>query len=533
VQAVYPGALRIHTDHLPKVQKRLTIDNPAHITAKRFGRTWQARNEPEQLYGIRSGGEEEHVWLMRGVLDLVKDMPPYEDPSTPFPRNPDWPRFLGDLRPHQTEANMASDGLRMGIFAMPTGSGKTVTAVALAATLQIPTLVIVPTKDIFDQWVETCRTMLGIEPGIYGSGKKEPDFQYVTIAMMQTLQRMKDQRYIEFASNFGCCIVDEMHRSASPTLQRLMWLTPAWYRFGFTATDKRSDGKTKMLNWAFGKRVYSITSKELADMGYLRMPTVIPVFTDFEYPMAYDLTLARAEDSVLAKWPKKLTCFTDDADTIAAVALGAVQYLMDKNGMVVITCASKKIGEQMKKATAGNVVADLHINTKAFTDCQTAMCEDEERQQIAIDTAVEEATAGNTVLVLGGRIEHCEQLADKITAAGIRCEAVHSKVKKKERKALLQEMRDGTLLVGTATSLADEGLDIPRLGRLVKAFPMRAEPKTIQRAGRCMRDFPGHGDPIIYDMIDHLIEAFENQWFSRKRSYRKEQFEIQSIQNPD
>jgi superfamily II DNA or RNA helicase len=47
-------------------------------------------------------------------------------------------------------------------------------------------------------------------------------------------------------------------------------------------------------------------------------------------------------------------------------------------------------------------------------------------------------------------------------------------VKRERRKVLLDEARAGELSVLVATSLADEGLDLPRLSRVFLAYPGRA-----------------------------------------------------------
>lgn len=60
------------------------------------------------------------------------------------------------LRPHQARALAAwqAAGFR-GVAAMPTGSGKTILAVAATYRLRRPTLVLVPTIDLLTQWAQT------------------------------------------------------------------------------------------------------------------------------------------------------------------------------------------------------------------------------------------------------------------------------------------------------------------------------------------------------------------------------------------
>ena len=60
------------------------------------------------------------------------------------------------LRPHQVKALAAwqAAGYR-GVAALPTGSGKTILAVAAIHKLRRPTLVLVPTIDLLTQWTQT------------------------------------------------------------------------------------------------------------------------------------------------------------------------------------------------------------------------------------------------------------------------------------------------------------------------------------------------------------------------------------------
>jgi ERCC4-related helicase len=71
-----------------------------------------------------------------------------------------------------------------------------------------------------------------------------------------------------------------------------------------------------------------------------------------------------------------------------------------------------------------------------------------------------------------------------------------------------------------ATSLADEGLDISRLERLVLAAPSMAEGRTIQRTGRLMRPDPGKQAPILFDLVDE-DDFSQRQFRARLRVYRR------------
>jgi superfamily II DNA or RNA helicase len=148
------------------------------------------------------------------------------------------------------------------------------------------------------------------------------------------------------------------------------------------------------------------------------------------------------------------------------------------------------------------------------------LVDDKARNALIVSLAAQEANKGLTVLILSGRVDHCVTLAKSLQAAGVTAEALTGKVAKTKRTDILDRFKSGKLSVVCATSLADEGLDVSRLERLILATPARAEGRTIQRLGRLMRPHPGKAPPILYDLIDNAPMALRQQ-SARRRAYRK------------
>jgi superfamily II DNA or RNA helicase len=71
-----------------------------------------------------------------------------------------------------------------------------------------------------------------------------------------------------------------------------------------------------------------------------------------------------------------------------------------------------------------------------------------------------------------------------------------------ERAAVLDHMRAGRLDVVVATSLADEGLDAPRVSAVMLTAPTRNIGRTLQRIGRALRPHEGAPDPVVVDVVD-------------------------------
>lgn len=139
------------------------------------------------------------------------------------------------------------------------------------------------------------------------------------------------------------------------------------------------------------------------------------------------------------------------------------------------------------------------------------------RNSAAVSLALREAEAGHSVLMLVYSIEHGTELATRIPGA----EICHSKLPKKKRAALIAGFRDGSLRVLLATSLADEGLDVPRASRLILVAGGRSAGKLEQRAGRVLRPFEGKEGGVIHDFLDSGASFAHAQARARYRVYEK------------
>lgn len=128
------------------------------------------------------------------------------------------------------------------------------------------------------------------------------------------------------------------------------------------------------------------------------------------------------------------------------------------------------------------------------------------------------------VLVLVNKIEHGESLAKLIPGA---CMAF-SKMGAKARRESLQRFRDGHLKCLIATSLADEGLDLPNANVLILVSGGRSNARTEQRTGRVLRAFAGKSHGLIYDFHDRWHPLAAKHSRVRQELYRKLGYEVQT-----
>lgn len=206
---------------------------------------------------------------------------------------------------------------------------------------------------------------------------------------------------------------------------------------------------------------------------------------------------------------------------------GTEKALFSLIGPIICEVPKEVVSERTIKAEIQPIYTDFKIPRDAkktdgtidYSKLTTFLSEDEDRNEIILNILKE--CKNNYTLVLGDRLTQLSYLQEKI-GYGVKIDGtMTSKKKKAQREQYIQDMRDGkeNLLFATY-GLAKEGLDIPRLDRLILASPHRDKATIIQSVGRVERKFEGKKTPLVYDIVDDT--QFHNNMFkSRKTIYRK------------
>ncbi|NJE07477.1 DEAD/DEAH box helicase [Thermococcus sp. M39] len=173
------------------------------------------------------------------------------------------------LRRYQQKAVRKAIKAKMGVLALPVGSGKTVVGLRIVHELDLSALIVVHTKELLYQWKEKAEEVLGVEAGIVGDNKwnEKP----VTVAMIQTLlSRGADKLKLPYA----IVVFDECHRtSAAEKFYQLGMSLPQVYRFGLSATPwRRIRGEEIKIEGAIGPIIYEVKADELIKEGFLAKP---------------------------------------------------------------------------------------------------------------------------------------------------------------------------------------------------------------------------------------------------------------------
>lgn len=119
------------------------------------------------------------------------------------------------------------------------------------------------------------------------------------------------------------------------------------------------------------------------------------------------------------------------------------------------------------------------------------------RNQRIADEVAQLVAGGHQVLVLADQVPHVEALAKLMDAV-----ALHGELGDLERRARLEGAALGSCRVLVATSVADEGLDLPSLSALVLAVPSAHQGRVEQRIGRVLRPQAGKLRPVVLDLLD-------------------------------
>lgn len=143
-----------------------------------------------------------------------------------------------------------------------TGKGKTVCSLSVIQKRGRSALVIVDQDNLMQQWIEECKSALGLREdqiGIVQGGRCDYEGKHVTIAMMQTLVQREYPE--EFYDAFGTVVFDEVHTAGAPTFSRALLMFSAEVRFGVSATVDRRDALQKLIHWNLGQVEVSLLDK--------------------------------------------------------------------------------------------------------------------------------------------------------------------------------------------------------------------------------------------------------------------------------
>ncbi|WP_338917860.1 MULTISPECIES: DEAD/DEAH box helicase [Salinirubellus] len=177
-----------------------------------------------------------------------------------------------DLRPYQNDWVSRFVEAMSGVLVGPPGSGKTIAALGVMAAIGGETLVLVPSRELAEQWREEMLARTSLTPeqiGLYHGGEK--NIRPVTVATYQTAG-MDRHRMLFDERRWGLVVYDEVHHIPSPIHRRSADLQTK-HRLGLSSTPVREDDKEREIFTLIGPPI-GTDWEALFDAGYVAEPEV-------------------------------------------------------------------------------------------------------------------------------------------------------------------------------------------------------------------------------------------------------------------
>lgn len=255
----------------------------------------------------------------------------------------------------------------------------------------------------------------------------------------------------------------------------------------------------------------------------------------------------------------KFKCYVfDEAHHVSAKSIYGIA-MKTTTDTILIGCSAtltREDGEDMKiKAALGEIVytiprkeliekgwlanAEVFYLTPRFKQLQgyfnyqeiynLQIVNNEYRNKLIIQTALQEYMDGRKVLILVTQVDHGEillGLVDTFIMEGIPPRVVFMNGKSKDRN---RDMNQYDIII--ATQIYDEGYDLPSLDCLILAAGGKSSIKLTQRIGRVLRIKPDGRMAKIYDFVD-AIKYLKSHYVKRRKILENE-FIVTNINDLD
>lgn len=456
-------------EHKAALIKQLTIVNPRRMAKARYSGFVDA-SEPKYLTGYQDAAEVGSLFIApgasanawrylrsQGVECAYTDTRPV-DPTVELTYN-------GQERDYQIDVNTAMLARPFAMAVGPCGSGKTDIAIRMMVGHRCRWLIIVEKRPLRKQWMDRLRERTNGVVSDYVPGRKNkwnPKADFV-VALAQALIKHPDD-VVALAAAFPGVTVDECHHASCTTFTDVLSLGDFRYRKGFTATPVRSDGTTPLMFWWVGPEAGRVDRDAVEESGHLLRARLRVITTD--WVDTYD------PDEPGDDYRLKTRMYANS----------------DRLAKVCWTIAN------LAKAHDRHVIVPVDSIAYGYAILQT-------------------------LRAMGSAVEFCHAKPGKIRRAAIikdlrelglsEFAETSIGISKRQQNEILERVANGATRVLIATSLADEGLDLPILDTTVIATPSGSATRIEQQMGRSCRPGPGKNTPLCVYVVDPLVQREE------------------------
>jgi superfamily II DNA or RNA helicase len=374
-----------------------------------------------------------------------------------------------ELRAYQADALSAWRGNDdRGVLELPTGSGKTVIAIKAIEALATPTLVVVPTIDLLEQWHAQLREEFDLPIGRFGGGVQSREA--ITVSTY-------DSAYLKAESIgdvFPLVVFDEVHHLGGEGYREIARLLAAPHRLGLTATFERPDRAHEAVEELLGPVVYRASADDLAG----------------EHLAPYDVKRIEVEltDEERAAYERNQETF--------------VSYLRES-------------GIDMQQ---GSDYQELVKRSGSDPRAREALLAKQRAREVVsnADRKVEELAAildrhrGDRVIVFTAHNDLVYRLSERFLIP-----AITHRTGTEERREVLERFRDGSYSWIVASNVLDEGVDVPDANVAVVLSGSGSEREFTQRLGRVLRPKENGGRALLYELVSR--DTAEENVAARRR----------------
>ncbi|EMA67606.1 type III restriction protein res subunit [Halorubrum aidingense JCM 13560] len=374
-----------------------------------------------------------------------------------------------ELREYQREALDAwRDAGDRGVLELPTGAGKTVIAIRAMVELGVPTLVVVPTVDLLDQWQRELEAEFDVPIGRFGGGEQRREA--ITVSTY-------DSAYLKAESvgdAFEFVVFDEVHHLGGEGYRDVARLLAAPARLGLTATFERPDGAHETVAELIGERAYALSVDDLAG----------------DHLAPYDIRRIEVE----------LT--PDERDRYDAKQGVFVEYVRDAG----ITFASGSDYQKLVRRSGNDPAAREALLAKS--EAREIMMN--ARRKVDRLESILDRHRDDRVIVFTAHTDLVYRLSERFLLPAITAETGAT-----ERREILSRFREGTYGRVVAANVLDEGVDVPDANVAVVLSGSGSEREFTQRLGRVLRPKDDGGRAVLYEVVS--AETAEERVASRRR----------------
>ncbi|GAA0199392.1 DEAD/DEAH box helicase [Haladaptatus pallidirubidus] len=384
---------------------------------------------------------------------------------------PELPALLSayELREYQADAlDSWDDANRRGVLELPTGSGKTVIGVKAIQECQTPTLVVVPTIDLLEQWRGILETEFDVPIGQLGGGEQR--VEALTVSTYDSAYLRAD----DIGDRFGLAIFDEVHHLGGEGYREIARLLAAPARMGLTATFERPDDAHEVVSDLVGEKVFDIGVDELA--GEFLAPYDVKRLT-------VELTPGERE-----RYEREQGIFTD------YLVQSSIQMQSGSDYLELV----KRSGNDPKAREAllaKQRARDIMMNSEGKVTALADILRQHRDDRVIVFTAHNDLVYRLSERFLIPAITHQ-------TAAA-------------ERRDVLDRFRRGVFSRVVTSNVLDEGVDVPDANVAVVLSGSGSEREFTQRLGRILRPKDGDGRAILYEVV--TTETAEVRVANRRR----------------